>query len=187
MGERGTSTDTKMRIVKSLQAMMEQQPLEKIKVSALCKNAGVSRTTFYEYFRDVFDVPTWLWDYFMSQSLYQMGITMSCYDAHVKNFHFLKDNQAFFELAFKSNHYNSVFLHGARVVKEHIIATASKNAGRELNEQELRDIEFRNAGAAHMTKLWARGGMKEPPEVMANLFQSFTPQFLVDFLEVAMG
>lgn len=184
MTEKHTAYATKMHVVTMLQSMMEQQPLEKIKVSTLCKRAAISRTTFYEHFHDVFAVPTWLWDELMSQSLYQMGISLSCFEAHVKNFHLLLQYKDFFALAFKSDNYNSVFGHGGRIVKEHLIANASKNAERAFTQREMLEIEFRNAGAAFMTKLWASSGMRESPEEMASLFQSFTPGFLVAYLEV---
>lgn len=173
-----------MRVVATLEKLMERQPLERIKVSELCRKAGISRATFYGYFHDVFAVPTWLWDHLMSQSLYQMGITMTCHEGHIKNFHSLQEHKNFFMLAFRSNDYNSVFEHGLRVVKDHIIENASKNAGRDFTKREMLEIEFRNAGAAHMTKVWVRGGMRETSEEMADLFQSFTPRFLIESLEV---
>jgi len=184
MRERTTSTDTKLHIVETLSSMMKEQPLEKIKVSELCKQAGISRTTFYEYFHDVFAVATWLWDHLMVESLYQMGLSLNHFDAHVKNFYSLLEHREFFAFAFKSTDLNSVFEHGSRVVKGYIIANASKNAGRALTAYELLQIEFRNAGAAHMTRVWIDTGMKETPEEMAQLFQEFTPPFLIELLEV---
>ncbi len=181
--ERNTSADTKLRIVDTLETLMQNGPLEKVKVSSLCKQAGVSRTTFYEYFCDVFAVPTWLWDNLMGESLYQMGLTLGCYQAHLKKFKLLLNHQEFFRLAFKSDDFNSVFEHGSREVKERTIHAATCNAGRPLTNDELLKIEFRNAGSAFMTRYWIMHGMQESPEEMADLFLSFTPQFLVDFLE----
>lgn len=163
---------------------MEEKPLEKIKVSALCKRTGISRTTFYEHFRDVFDVPTWLWDELMSRSLYQMGISTDWEHGHCDKFHGLLEFERFFALAFRSPNYNSVFEHGSRAVKRNIIKNASRNAGRLFTDYELMEIEFHNAGAAYMTREWVCNGAQESPEEMTRLFLEFTPPFLIEYLKV---
>ena len=184
MGKRGSSTETKMHIAMTLKEMLTNLPLARVKVSSLCKQAEVSRTTFYDYFQDVFAVATWLWDHLVSESLYQMGLSINHFDAHVKTFYSLLEYRDFFLHVFKSKDVNSVFEHGSRVVKKYMIENASKNAGRTFTDFEMLQIEFRNAGAAHTTKVWVLNGMNEPPEEMARLFQGFTPQFLIDYLEV---
>jgi AraC-like DNA-binding protein len=175
---------TKTRFADALDELLRTRPLEKIRVSELCEKAGFSRTTFYDNFHDVFEVPTWLWDYLMSQSLYKMGITVSHYEGHLKQFQTLREHREIFKHAFKSANYNSVYEHGSRTVKDTLIKNASRNAGRGLSKRELLEIEFRNAGAAFMVKQWALKGMNESPEEMTDLFQSCSPQFLIDFLEV---
>lgn len=175
--------ETRLRFVATLGEVMETCPLEKVEVSHLCEAMGVSRATFYEYFQDIFDVPTWFWDYLMSQSLYRMGIDQSCFEAHLKKFELLRENRKFFVNAYKCADYNSVCEHGGRAVKEHMIENASANAGRPFTRQQLLEIEFYNTGAQYMTRAWVRDGMEEPPLQMAELYQKFTPKFLVELLE----
>ena len=120
----GRQIVTRLRFVAALSGVMKECPLEKVKVSHLCEATGISRATFYEYFQDIFDVPTWFWDYLMSRSLYRMGIDQSCFAAHLKKFELLHENKEFFVNAFKCIDYNSVCEHGGRVVKEHILAVS---------------------------------------------------------------
>lgn len=178
----GACIDTKMRVVAALQHMMEKQKLEKIKVKDLCKMTGISRTTFYEYFHDVFEVPTWLWDYLMSQSLYEIGKTQGFLEGHKKKFDLLLEHKEFFMLAFRSDDYNSVFEYGQRMVKDNMVKNALNNAGRPFTDHEYLEIEFYNAGASYMTKVWARNGMKESGEEMSELFTSFAPKVYRDHL-----
>ena len=54
----GKQIETRLRCVAALSDVMIECPLEKVKVSHLCEVIGISRATFYEYFQDIFDVPT---------------------------------------------------------------------------------------------------------------------------------
>lgn len=175
--------ETRLRFVDALAELMHDCPLEKVKVSHLCEHLGVSRATFYEYFRDIFDVPTWFWDHLMNKSLYRMGIDQGLFEAHLKKFNMLVQNRDFFVHAFRCIGYNSVCEHGGRAVKEHILENAMANLGRPFTEQELLEIDFFVAGAQYMTRTWVRGGMIQPPRQMAELFRSFAPELLVTYLE----
>lgn len=175
--------ETRLRFVGALSEVMHECPLEKVKVSHLCERLGVSRATFYLYFQDIFDVPTWYWDHLMNKSLYRMGIDQGLFEAHLKKFNLLVENKDFFVHAFRCVGYNSVCEHGGRAVKEHILENATANAGRSFTEQELLEIDFFVAGAQYMTRTWVQGGMVEPPQQMASLFRSFAPELLVSLLE----
>ena len=83
----GRQLETRMRFVETLGVLMRTCPLEKVKVSHLCKARGVSRATFYEHFHDIFDVAVWYWDYLMGQSLYRIGADLSCYEAQIGRAH----------------------------------------------------------------------------------------------------
>ncbi|MEC4295128.1 TetR/AcrR family transcriptional regulator [Adlercreutzia shanghongiae] len=175
--------ETRLRFTEALNRLMEEESLDRAKVSHLCDLAGLSRATFYDYFHDIFDVAVWYWDYLMEQSLYRMGLDQSCYEGHLRKFKLLLANKEFFVNAFKSTNYNSVCEHGGRTSKHHIIDQAERNAGRRLTDWELLEIEFYNTGAQYMTRNWVRGGMSRSAEEMTQLFQNFTPAFLVDMLE----
>lgn len=47
---------TKMHIADSLLKLMEQEHIQNISVKQLCYEANISRTTFYQYFPDIFSL-----------------------------------------------------------------------------------------------------------------------------------
>ena len=124
----GRQLETRMRFVETLGVLMRTCPLEKVKVSHLCKALGVSRATFYEHFHDIFDVAVWYWDYLMGQSLYRIGADLSCYEAHFQKFKLLRENKEFFDNAFKSDDYNSVCEHGGRAMDRIMIERAERSS-----------------------------------------------------------
>lgn len=179
----GRQLETRMRFVETLGVLMRTCPLEKVKVSHLCKALGVSRATFYEHFHDIFDVAVWYWDHLMEQSLYRIGADLSCYEAHFQKFKLLRENKEFFDNAFKSDDYNSVCEHGGRAMDRIMIERAVERNGHSLTEEQLLLVEFFKTGAQYMTRDWVRGGMGPSPHVMAELFYSSMPSFLVRLLD----
>lgn len=47
---------TRLALRESLLAQMEKQPLNKITVTRVCETADVNRSTFYLYYKDVYDL-----------------------------------------------------------------------------------------------------------------------------------
>ena len=178
--------DTCLAVVKALNEHMRATSIERVKVVDLCRDAGISRATFYEHFQDVFAVATWMWDHLMSTTLYQMGITLDCYTAHLRKFEALLRHREFFENAMRIVGYPSICQHGGRMVYEHMEETFERKARRPLTAHEALELEFFNTGAKHMTRHWVERGMVEPPDEMADLFTSNVPAYLLPYLEPDM-
>ena len=142
----------------------------------LCRDAGISRATFYEHFQDVFAVATWMWDHLMSTTLYQMGITLDCYTAHLRKFEALLRHKEFFENAMRIVGYPSICQHGGRMVYEHMEETFERKARRPLTPHEALELEFFNTGAKHMTRHWVERGMVEPPTRWLACSRATCPQ-----------
>ncbi|WP_368669252.1 TetR/AcrR family transcriptional regulator [Limosilactobacillus kribbianus] len=65
----GTSLTTKKRIVACTEELLKACPLSRISVTEVCRRAGVSRTTFYTYFTDVYAIYEWIWRYYIARFL----------------------------------------------------------------------------------------------------------------------
>ncbi len=176
-------TDTRLGVVTALDALMRTTPLERVKVTELCHEAGISRATFYENFQDVYAVTTWMWDYLMQSTLYQAGLTLGCYDAHLRKFEVLLQHREFFGNAMRTVDYASICQHGGRRMADHMEHVFTTKAGRDFTPDEALQVEFYNTGAKHMTRHWVERGMVESPARMARLFTSFMPEFVLEYLE----
>jgi AcrR family transcriptional regulator len=178
----GNQIDTRLRIVQALDTLMACESIEQVKVVRLCKLAAVSRTTFYDYFQDVFEVVTWMWDYIMADALYEIGLSIDNTEGHVRSFYALLEHRSLFYNAFKSKAYNSAFEYGSRNVKRIFIQTAERHLGRPFTREELLQIDFYNYGAANMTRQWVIDGMVETPEEITAILDACTPPFLATLL-----
>ena len=178
-----SKTSTCLKVVETLNDRMRSTPIEKVKVTDLCRSAKISRATFYEYFQDIFDVATWMWDYLMGETLYQAGVRYGCYDAHLAKFRKLREYREFFANAFKAVGSLSITQHGGRMMTEHLQQVFERKAGRKMTHHEALQVEFFITGAKHMTRHWAERSMVDEPEEMAAIFTENMPAFILPYLE----
>ena len=52
---------TKRALAESLKKLLLEKPLDRITVSDITEDCGVSRMTFYYHFKDVYDLIEWTW------------------------------------------------------------------------------------------------------------------------------
>ena len=174
---------TKLGIVRALDAYMDDTPWDKLRVVELCRRADVSRSTFYEYFQDIPDVGTWMWDYLMSDTLYQAGRRYGCFESHLRKFKALLAYRHFFMCAFKSTSYESITQHGGREMQRTYTEVLQTKMGHELSRAQSLELEFFVTGAKHMTRHWIEHGMVDSPELMAHVFVGAMPRFALPYLE----
>lgn len=61
---------TKQALIASFKKLLETEPFDKITISDITNDCGLSRQTFYYYFRDIFDMIRWIYN---SESLNEIG------------------------------------------------------------------------------------------------------------------
>lgn len=61
---------TKQALIASFKKLLETEPFDKITISDITNDCGLSRQTFYYHFRDIFDMIRWIYN---SESLNEIG------------------------------------------------------------------------------------------------------------------
>lgn len=61
---------TKQALIASFKKLLETEPFDKITISDIANDCGLSRQTFYYHFRDIFDMIRWIYN---SESLNEIG------------------------------------------------------------------------------------------------------------------
>ena len=51
---------TKMWIAEKMRELMKHKPIDKIRVTEICKAADIERPTFYYHFKDKYDLVAWM-------------------------------------------------------------------------------------------------------------------------------
>ncbi len=151
--------DVKALLTYALLEMIERKPLKKITVTELLSETGVSRRTYYSYFRDKNDLICWI---------YQKRVLDAC----VQEDDILFASSAYYE---KLQHYRtfvtqSCKIEGQNNLPEYIFLSAReyfKNRS-EKNEDSDFYAEYHAAAIAHMCVKWILDGMKIPSAQMAS-------------------
>jgi AcrR family transcriptional regulator len=175
--------EVREKIYKALEELVQTRSLSDVKVMDLCRISGVHRSTFYTYFKDIYDIPHQMWDDMMEPTLYKIGYPLTWDEGHRRMFQNLLTNKALFTKIYWENDYNSILEYGYRggyhAVKNNV--TARKNY--EWKENELIELDYTIKALASLTTKWGRDGMVVPIEMAVKIFNDHVPQFLKDLCD----
>ena len=139
--------------------LLEDNTIDNITVEMILKKSGVSKATFYKYFRDKMDLTTYIFSSFM-ESNEESFRRMPHVEMSVIVLEFMKRNQKFFMNAFKSKGQNSCeevhcnfsyrFCESAYKAAKGVLS---------LTPEETMCLEFNTAGGFAILKKWVEGGM----------------------------
>lgn len=158
--------DSIERIEKVFVDLLQSKELNQIRVSDICKKAGVNRTTFYANYADIYALADSMRDKLESNMLvlYQDEIA-SGYNSHnyLKLFQHIKENQVFYKTYFKLGYDNNykIFLYDTGLAQQHF-----QNRFLEYH------MEFFKSGITKIIKLWLQNGCKESPEDIFDIIKS---------------
>ena len=169
--------ETRMKIINAIEQLLQCRNPEDIRVSDVCRISGISRTTFYVYFEDVYSAIQWLWDDLCSRTLYRINSEISWEEGHRAMLSGLLERRSFFKKVFVSKDYQSLFAYGYRSSLIIHIENIERKLGRSLSDQELFELDYSVRALSAMTTKWAEEGMEPSVEDMTQLFSRFGPPF----------
>ena len=154
------------RIEKVFVELLQTKELDEIRVSDICKRAGLNRTTFYANYTDIYGLADAIRNKLENEvtDLYEDEITQR-FNSHdyLKLFRHIKDNQIFYQTYFKLGYDNEykVIAYDVNLAREHF-----------HNQFVEYHMEFFKAGITQIIKLWLKNGCRESPEDMVEILKS---------------
>ena len=154
------------RIEKVFIDLLQSKELNQIKVSDICKKAGLNRTTFYANYADIYALADSIRDKLENNIfvLYQDEI-ISGYNSndYYKLFKHIKENQISYKTYFKLGYDNNC----------NIIAYDTELAQQHFQNRFIEyHMEFFKSGITRIIKLWLQNGCQESPEDMFDIIKS---------------
>ena len=154
------------RIEKVFVELLQTKELDEIRVSDICKRAGLNRTTFYANYTDIYGLADAIRNKLENEvtDLYEDEITQRFNsNDYLKLFRHIKDNQIFYQTYFKLGYDNEY-----KVIAYHV------NLAREHFHNQFVEyhMEFFRAGITQIIKLWLKNGCRESPEDMVEILKS---------------
>jgi len=165
---------TKYIFAQSIKDLMSYQSLDKITVTDIVKHSGMTRQTFYRYFKDKYDLVNWYFEKLADKSFRQIGNSSTLREGLIKKFSFILNDKIFFSQAFQSKDYNNVEHYDYQCILEFYQNIIQKKIGC-IPKDIMFLLEMYCHGSITMTVEWAVSGMKESPEVLADLLIDALP------------
>lgn len=99
---------TRLSIVDILDELVKEKSYDDIKVTELCRKAGISRTTFYYYFEDKNAVLQWHSDFVYNMGIYEIGRSLTWYEGHYVTTSLIDRHKELYLAAGRSIEYSAV-------------------------------------------------------------------------------
>ena len=148
---------TRYVFAQAIKGLIKVHPLDKIAVTDIVTRSGMTRQTFYRYFKDKYDLVNWYFEKLVLKSFRQMGDGCSLQEALQLKFAFIKSEHSFFKEAFKSNDYNNLIHYDFCCIYDFYKEYIHKNTGKTLSS----DIDF-------LLKMYCRGSVDMTVEWVLN-------------------
>ena len=158
--------ETLETIKKTFVELIQDQELDRISISHLCKKAGINRTTFYACYDGLHDIADSirreLEDNMAEMYMDEIENRKSRND-YLKLFRHIKDNQSLYRTYFKLGYDTHLkdFGYDANAAAEY------------FDNKFIRyHSEFFRAGITRIIRMWLEDGCKESPEDMMEIIRS---------------
>ena len=158
---------TKRALAESLKKLLLEKPLDRITVSDITEDCGVSRMTFYYHFKDVYDLIEWTWLQEAERALDGQKTYDTWQQGFLQIFQLVQENRAFVMNLYHSISREQVERYLYRLTYQLLIGVVEeKSAGMSVRDEDKKFIaDFYKYAFVGLMLDWIRGGMKGEPQV----------------------
>ena len=174
---------TKYRLAYAMKECMETVLVENITVKQITEKCGLTRQTFYRNFMDKYDLINWYFEKLLTKSFEHMGQGKTVYDALVKKFTYIQEEQTFFAAAFRYDEQNSLREHDFQLILEFYENLICEKTGKVSEENIHYLLEMYCQSSIYMTVKWVTGEVTCTPEELASILVDGMPGKLTEIFE----
>lgn len=168
----------------ALESLLENNELKDITVLDIVKKCNSSRSTFYHYFKDKYDLTNWVYENFLEEYLncQECEVSESWFEIQKKPLDFIYSKRKYFSKITKYKGQNSFQDFVFEITRDRALKSLQLNVKEPLEEQ-IFSINYMSAGVAKSIICWIENGFKPKPDVMAKYLLMNTPNIVLSFYE----
>lgn len=164
---------TKLWIAEVMKKLMVGKPIEKIRVTEICRAAEIERPTFYYHFKDNYDLVAWIF----FQSAFETDVISV--ESAAKSMNQARKNYIFYERAYEDNSQNPLWMYMLEYFVRRYTRAALDILGTEtLDTQTQYSIRLYCYGAVGMTREWLLKDKITPAETVVRMMFASMPESL---------
>ena len=164
------SQTTKRALAASLKNLLLQKPLNKITISDIAEDCGISRMTFYYHFKDIYDLVEWSCAEDAARALEGKKTYATWQEGFLNIFHAVQANRPFIMNVYHAVSRERIEGYLSPLIRRLILGVVEeKSAETVVGEADKRAIAcFYEYAFVGIMLDWIGGGMKEDPEVIVE-------------------
>ena len=161
---------TKYAIEASLKKLLLQKPLDKITISDITEDCGISRMTFYYHFKDIYDLVEWICLEESRRALEDKKTYDTWQQGFLQILEAVRDNKPFILNVYHSISREQIELYLYKLSYDLLInVVEEKSQGMSIRPEDKQFIaDFYKYAFVGLTLDWVRHDMKEDPQVMID-------------------
>ncbi len=161
---------TKYAIEASLKKLLLQKPLDKITISDITEDCGISRMTFYYHFKDIYDLVEWICLEESRRALEDKKTYDTWQQGFLQILEAVRDNKPFILNVYHSVSREQIELYLYKLTYDLLInVVEEKSQGMSIRPEDKQFIaDFYKYAFVGLTLDWVRHNMKEDPQVIID-------------------
>ncbi len=168
------SERTKRLIGETMKRLMTAKSVEKIRVTELCRAAGIERPTFYYYFKDKYDLLAWIF----AQGAENTDVLSV--ESAAEALRGMKRDLTFYRRAYEPTAQNALWEYMLEYFTARYIRAAEERLGAPIGEELRYAVRFYCCGSVGMTREWALRDAFTPAETVVRRMFDAMPRLLHD-------
>lgn len=173
----------RLLIAEALNDLLHERSLDGITVVDLCKEAGISRSTFYSYFEDIYEVGEWVWERRNREIFEGLGERYGYRECFARLYTHLRDDSGRTGRVLPERNFGRdpqlvtyAAANSFKLLKERI----EGSRGRALTPDEYEQLDYVSRANETVTLKWFEDGMVVEPRRMARYVAEMAPKFVTD-------
>ncbi|WP_350343139.1 TetR/AcrR family transcriptional regulator C-terminal domain-containing protein [Proteinivorax tanatarense] len=175
--------NTKNRLAKSLEKLLQKKNLDDIRVSEIVADSSLSRKTFYRHFKDKYALASWYFIQIYSKSFDRITEDLSWEEALLRYLDIYQGKSIILQNAYKSRDINGLRNYDIAVTKK-TYQKYLKSKGADINDDTMKfAIEIACRGGTDMISQWLVNGMKIDKEQLVQLIKQTLPNDILRYID----
>lgn len=168
----------KKGLAESLEQLLKTRKIDSITVSDISQEAGISRTTFYRYFSDKFELMNWAYTCYMDELSNKYRHIQCYYRLMLDQTRFFESRKDFFNKTIGYDGQNSFFFHFTMNMEEYLSRNLKLLLNHELTARDGYIIRGYAAGVYKIISEWILSGCVQSPQYITELVIEMMPESL---------
>lgn len=175
---------TRKMFAETLESMLTDMPLEKVKVTEICRRCGTTPPTFYYYFKDKYELAAWIFlqDFSTAYGDHTHGYTPATISDALR---IMAERKVFYQRAYSEVSQNSINKYIQQFnIQLSVDALKQQNPDIIITEEMMLSIRYHSYGVMGLFQEWIFGNITTSVQALASFQYECTPEFLKKAFQV---